>query len=80
MIEGMLSGAIPVALDRPGVEDLIGRDWVRPDTPAAAEWMLGIGETGYGQQAIQAKRLARDRFYRGGAEVMWRDTLADAPR
>jgi glycosyltransferase involved in cell wall biosynthesis len=42
MIEGMLSRAIPLVLERPGAAGIVSPEWIHRDVDQAAAWLNGI--------------------------------------
>lgn len=77
MIEGMLSAAVPVAIDRPGVLQIIGSDWVHEDVAAAVSWMRNEARLHHSRLGQAAQQQAHSSYHKGAAEAAWRGVFAD---
>lgn len=76
MIEGMLSRAIPLVLERPGAAEIVSPEWIHKDTGEAAAWLDGIPPQERLAIGARAHEDASSRYDQKLTAAAWRRAIA----
>jgi glycosyltransferase involved in cell wall biosynthesis len=78
LAEGMVSGCIPIVVERPGATDQYPREWIHQSAAAASRWLLEVVADGRVREQMEAAAAYSRRWSPEAVLPRWRELLLDS--